>query len=134
MTVGVVDGFLERLLGLVLHHDRVAKSAVEALEDVPAVVAANGFSNLALVVTGENFASSGRLDSAVFLLRKFVIFRQSTRGALMLPQRVSDLKGRDAGGYAVPFMIGDILGHDVSARVTHALVEPMDLAPSLAWK
>ena len=47
MAVGVVevddvaDGFLERLLGLVLHHDRVAKNAVEALENVPAVVSTN---------------------------------------------------------------------------------------------
>ena len=47
----MADGFLERLLSLVLHHDGVAKAAVEALEDVPAVVAANGFSDLALVVT-----------------------------------------------------------------------------------
>jgi len=75
MAVGVVevddvtDGFLERLLGLVFHHDRVAKSAVEALKDVPAVVASDGFSDLALVVTGEDFASSSRLDSTAFLSR-----------------------------------------------------------------
>ena len=37
MAVGVVevddvtDGFLKRLLGLVLHHDRVAKATEEAL-------------------------------------------------------------------------------------------------------
>ena len=81
MAVGVVevydvaDGFLERLLGLVFHHDGVAKTAVEALEDVPAIVAANGFSDLALVVTGEDFAGSSRLDSAAFLPREFVILR-----------------------------------------------------------
>ena len=102
----------------------MAKTTVETLEDVPAIVAANGFSDLALVVTGEYFAGSGRLDSASFLSRQLIILRQSTRGALMLPHRVDDLTGRDAEGYAFPSVIGDVLHHNVSARMTHALVEP----------
>ena len=133
MTVGVVevddvaDGFLERLLGLVFHHDRVTEAAVEALENVPAIVPANGFSDLALVVTGEDFASSSRFGSASFLSRQLVVLRQSTSGPLMSPHRVVNLTGGDAGGYAVPSVVGDIHLHDVSARVTHALVEPMNL-------
>ena len=131
MAVGVVevdnvtDGFLERLLGLVLHHDRVTKSALEALEDVPAVVAANGFSDLALVVTGEDFASSHRLAAASFLSCQLVVFCQSTSGALMSSHHVVDITGRDPREYAVPSVVGDILLHNISARMTHALVEPM---------
>ena len=81
---------LERLLGLVFHHDRVAKTTEEALEDVPAVVAANGFSDLALVVTGEDFASSRRLDSAAFPSCQFVVFRQSASSAWVFLHDVVD--------------------------------------------
>ena len=137
MAVGVVevddvaDCFSERLLGFVLHHDGVAKAAVETLEDVPTVVPANGIRDLALVVSGEDFASSSRLNSASFLSLQLVVLRQSTRGALMLLHRIEDLTGRDAGEYAVPVVVGDVLFHSLSAWMTHALVEPMDLLHNL---
>ena len=50
VAVGVVEvddmteRFLECLLGLVFHHDTVAKSTKQALEDVASVEAANAWS------------------------------------------------------------------------------------------
>ena len=79
----------------------MAKAAVEALEDVPAVVAANGFSDLALVVTGDDFTSSSRLDTTSFPPRQFVVLRQSTDSALVFSHRVVYLTSRDPGEYAI---------------------------------
>ena len=138
MAVGVVevdymaDGFLERLLGLVFHHDRVAKAAVEALEDVPAVVATNGFSDLALVVAGQDFTSSRRLDSASFFPSQLVVLRESACSTRVPLQHVADSPGINVCVYTGPSgVLLDVLHHDVSARMTHALVEPMDLLHDL---
>ena len=49
----------------------------------------------------------------------------------MFLHRVVNLTVGDVGGNAVPSVVGDILFHDVSARMTHALVEPMDLLHDL---
>ena len=78
MAIGVVEvndvteSFLECLLGLVFHHDTVAKSTEQALEDVPSVEAANGVLDLPLIIAREDFAYSCWSNTAARLLVEFV--------------------------------------------------------------